>query len=333
MSRLVVGPFNRVEGDLEVVLDVADGRVRDARVGASLYRGFETLLEGRPATDALAVAPRVCGICSLSHSVAAARALADLAGLAPAPNGEKVLNLAQAAEVVADHLTHFHLFFMPDFARPAYADRPWAERAAVFQAGRGGAQAPFLAARARFMHLMGGLMGKWPHSLAVQPGGVTRAVQAGEKAPLVSILREFRAFLEDAVFGGRPEDFAALDSEARLAAWKGGAAGLFLDIARDMDLWSLGAWQGILLAAPSYPDCGKPLFTSGMWEHGDILPLDAGSIAEDSTHAWLEDSARPLPPREGVTRPDADKPQGYTWAKAPRLGGRAAEVGALARQV
>ena len=51
MTRLVVGPFNRVEGDLEVRLDIAEGRVREAFVTAPMYRGFEQMLPGRaPAT-------------------------------------------------------------------------------------------------------------------------------------------------------------------------------------------------------------------------------------------------------------------------------------------
>ncbi len=127
-SRLVIGPFNRVEGDLEVSLTVQDGRVAEARVNAPLYRGFERMLEGRDPRDALVITPRICGICSISQSTAAARALADAMGLAPTPQGAAMAALIHAAENVADHLTHFHLFFMPDFARPDYAGRPWHAR-------------------------------------------------------------------------------------------------------------------------------------------------------------------------------------------------------------
>jgi hypothetical protein len=42
---------------------------------------------------------------------------------------------------------------------------------------------------------MGYLAGKWPHSLALQPGGTTRAITATEKVRLLTVLREFRAFL------------------------------------------------------------------------------------------------------------------------------------------
>ena len=53
MTRLVVGPFNRVEGDLEVKLDIGDGRVEKAFVVSPLYRGFERMLSGKPPMDAL----------------------------------------------------------------------------------------------------------------------------------------------------------------------------------------------------------------------------------------------------------------------------------------
>ncbi len=71
MSRSIVGPFNRVEGDLEVQLQIDDGRVREAWVVSPLYRGFEQILQGKVPMDALVYVPRICGICSASQSMAA----------------------------------------------------------------------------------------------------------------------------------------------------------------------------------------------------------------------------------------------------------------------
>ena len=182
MSRRVVGPFNRVEGDLEVHLDIDGDRVRDARVVSPLYRGFEQMLHGKDPRDALVYTPRICGICSVSQSVAAALALADTQDLAMPPNGEAAVNLILANENVADHLTHFYLFFMPDFARQVYADEPWHPPvAARFRAVSGTAVREVLPARADFMHLMGLLAGKWPHTLSIQPGGTTRSVEVQER--------------------------------------------------------------------------------------------------------------------------------------------------------
>ena len=212
MSKLVLGPFNRVEGDLEVSLEVSDGAVHSARVNAPLYRGFEPMLLGKAPLDALAIVPRICGICSVAQSAAAASALAEAMGLTPPPNGRLARNLIQAGENLADHLTHFYLFFMPDFARAAYAAKPWfAETEGRFKAQTGRATAEMLPARAGFMRLQGYLAGKWPHTMALQPGGTTRAVLAAEKIRLyaarglewTACRREEDEIISTRVFGRR----------------------------------------------------------------------------------------------------------------------------------
>jgi hydrogenase large subunit len=331
-ARLVLGPFNRVEGDLEVSLSLSDGRVAEARVNAPLYRGFERMLEGRDPRDALVITPRICGICSISQSAAAARALGAAMGLAPTPQGAAMAALIHATENVADHLTHFHLFFMPDFARPAYAGRPWHARAvARFTALEGGAQRSAVTARAELLHVMGLLAGKWPHTLAIQPGGVTRAPGAREKARLAATLRSFRRYLETVLFGAPLEDFCALASVEALLGWGRGDAGLFLEIAADLDLLDLGRGSGRYLSFGAYPLAEGPVFAGGAWDGGP-RQLDPGRIVEDLSHSWMRGET--AHPAQGRTEPDeAMAAPGYSWCKAPRLGGLGHEVGALARQV
>lgn len=332
MTRLVVGPFNRVEGDLEVTLDVADGAVQSARVNAPLYRGFERMLEGRDPRDALTITPRICGICSISQSAAAARAMAAAMGLAPTPEGAAMAALIHGVENVADHLTHFHLFFMPDFARPAYAGRGWHDRAvARFTAVEGGALRAAVQARAELLHILGLMAGKWPHTLAIQPGGVTRAPGLREKLRIQASLRAFRRYLETDLFGGALEDFTALPDLHALMGWSGGDAGLFLEIAADLDLGNLGRGAGRYMSFGAYPLAEGPVFARGLWE-GGAQALDTAAILEDLSHSWMLGAA--AHPAEGRTDPDeAMRDSAYSWCKAPRLAGRPAEVGALARQV
>ncbi|HEX7488754.1 MAG TPA: nickel-dependent hydrogenase large subunit, partial [Anaeromyxobacteraceae bacterium] len=221
MTRVVVGPFNRVEGDLEVALEVEGGAVRSAQVTSPLYRGFEQILLGKAPLDALAIVPRVCGICSVAQSAAAARALAAASGVRMPENGRLATDLVRATENLADHLTHFYIFFMPDFARAAYVRRRWHPAVeARFQATRGTAAAEALSARAALLELMGLLAGKWPHTLALQPGGTSRPVQRQEKIQLRLALRAFRSFLERTLFGAPLEEVAALDGAAALEAWR-----------------------------------------------------------------------------------------------------------------
>jgi hydrogenase large subunit len=343
VTRLVVGPFNRVEGDLEVRLDVEDGSVREAHVTAPMYRGFEQMLPGRAPMDALTIVPRICGICSLSQSVAAARALARACGADVPPNGIHAVNLMSAVENLADHVTHFYLFFMPDFARTAYAGRRWhGEAVRRFAAGAGEHARRATAARARWFTMMGVLGGRWPMSGSVLPGGSSRAIEASEVLRLRTLVREFRAFLEEVLFVAPLEVVAALDSSAALERWRasGARAGdlcAFLDIVDDLSLSRLGRGPGRYLCVGAYeqPDGTRPI-PPGVWDEQSktLQPLALDAVREDLTHAWLQDTeAVPRHPERGHTEPAPDKPGAYTWNKAPRLDGKVVETGALARQL
>ena len=333
MGRLIVGPFNRVEGDLEVTLDIAEGRVTAAYANSPLFRGFEVMLLGKDPRDALTITPRICGICSISQSAAAAFALADAAKVQMPPMGAQIAALLHAAENVSDHITHFNLFFMPDFARPIYADRPWHARAVErFTAGQGGAVRAAIEARAQLFHIVGTLGGKWPHTLAIQPGGVTRAPTASERVRMGATLKAFRRYLEGVIFGAPLEEFLALRDETALMGWATGDAGLFLEIAADLDLAGLGRGSGRYLSYGAYPLESGVAMARGRWEGGETGPVDTAMIVEDMSHAWMHGDRQH--PTEGQTQPDeAMADPGYSWCKAPRYDGAAYETGALARQV
>jgi Ni,Fe-hydrogenase I large subunit len=340
MSRRVVGPFNRVEGDLEVTLDIADGMVQSAYVNAPMYRGFEQILRGKMPLDALALTPRICGICSVSQSVACAEALREAMGLSMPQNGRSAINLILANENLADHFTHFYLFFMPDFARPAYTGRKW--HAAIqqrFQAMGGEGAREAVAVRAAFLNLMGYLAGKWPHTLGIQPGGSARPIEQAEKMRLFTLLKEFRAYLEKRLFGAPLEAIGQLTSAAQLQAWiderpaDSSDFRLFLEVAADLNLENLGRATDYFMSYGTYAQEGGLFFRRGTWRDGGFQNLATDGITEDITHAWMDGPASPQQPRSGVTQPLLDKPGAYSWCKAPRLAGQVVETGALARQV
>jgi hydrogenase large subunit len=338
MTRIVVGPFNRVEGDLEVTLDVAENQVQAAYVNSPMYRGFEQILRDKPPLDALVYVPRICGICSVAQSAASAQALADAMGLKSPENGRLAANLTLATENLADHLSHFYLFFMPDFARDFYRSRSWFPGAhARFKSVRGSATAEVLPARAKFMHLMGYLAGKWPHTLSLQPGGSSRSIELAEQIRLSILLSEFRSFLERTLFGDTLENISSLDSESALLAWmetRRSKADLprFLEISYDLDLHKLGRATDRFMSFGAYHEGENSLFPSGLWENGRIQVLDISAIREDVSHSWME-GATALAPSAGYTMPQPGKTGAYSWCKAPRLDGLAVETGALARQL
>lgn len=339
MTRLVVGPFNRVEGDLEVRLEIKEDQVVSAKVVSPLYRGFEEMLRGKDARDGLVISPRICGICSISQSIAAAQALGAAQGLLPAPNGQLVSNIVHAVENISDHLTHFYMFFMPDFTREVYADQPWFDNAFLrFGAMKGEGVKDFLPKRAEFMHIVGLLAGKWPHTMALQPGGVTKSVSVVEVQRLLTILFVFRQFLQRNIFGGELEEFANLDSVSALKKWIDMPAGTgdlrqFLRMSRLLGLKNSGRASDNFLSFGAYKEQNTHLFARGFVTGNGVQQLNTGLISEDIASAWMQGDGVPLHPFEGETTPDANMSNGYTWCKAPRLEGKVAEVGALARQV
>jgi len=340
MSKRILGPFNRVEGDLEVKIDVQEGAVKDAWVTSPMYRGFEQILHGKHPQDALVYTPRICGICSVSQSVATAAALAQLTRVETPRNGELAINLIHATENLADHFTHFSLFFMPDFARDIYGENPWhADVTARFKAIKGVASKDVMKARADLMHIMGILAGKWPHTLGIQPGGSSRPVEAQEKVRLLSIIDEFKGYLEQKLFGDRIENILALQNETELKQWADKTDpnrsdfSRFIHLSEALNLCALGSSQDNFMSYGVYPSEGTSLFKPGVRHGKQTGKLSLDAITEDISHSWLGGQTVPSHPFQGVTLPDADPESGYTWCKAPRLDGEVVEVGALARQL
>jgi len=258
--------------------------------------------------------------------------------ITPAPNGQLGTNLVHGAENLADHLTHFYLFFMPDFARPVYAERPWfAQAEQRFAAKTGAGAKTWLETRARLLHITGILAGKWPHTLAIQPGGLTHTPDDGALMRLRSVLADVRSFLEDTLYGHTLERIAELDRRAELdqAFDKAQAAGtdfaIFGAAARDLDLENLGHGYARFMSFGAYHFENSPLFGAGIIDAGTHRELDPLTFSEDTASAWLMgDTAHPS---EGSTLPYADREDAYTWCKAPRVAGHPVEVGAVARQL
>jgi hydrogenase large subunit len=96
---------------------------------------------------------------------------------------------------------------------------------------------------------MGLIAGKWPHSLAFRPGGLTRAIDLGEQMRLLTLLAAFRDFLEKTLFAAPLEAVIALETGDALEnfAEGQGAAGdfaAFLRVAREVRLDQLGRGPG-----------------------------------------------------------------------------------------
>lgn len=117
LRRVVIDPVSRVEGHGKVTLLLdAQNRVQQARLHIVEFRGFERFIQGRPYWEVPTLVQRLCGICPVSHLLAASKACdAFVIGHARiTPTAEKLRRLLHAAQVLQSNALHFFHLASPD---------------------------------------------------------------------------------------------------------------------------------------------------------------------------------------------------------------------------
>lgn len=345
-------PLNRVEGDLEIRIAIEEGRIAEAWSSGTLYRGFENLLAGRAALDALVMTPRICGICTTTHLNAAAKCLDAVAGITPPDNAVRLRNIALLTEHIQSDVRQAILMFMVDFANPAYAGQPWFDAACARFAPLAGRSAiESIVETKKIIEIIAIIGGQWPHSSFMVPGGVTQLPNIAELVACRGLLQRFRQWYEQRVLGCTLEEWNALESLAALNDWLEGAAahadsdlGWLLRLGDAAGLKRLGAGHGRFL---SYGLADMPVdtrlrrateshaFAPGFASGDAVSPFDAGAIGESIAASHYEGYEGLRHPLQGITRPlpPTGNAAKYSYAKAPRYEGQPAETGPLAEAV
>lgn len=375
MERITIDPVTRAGGNLRITATVVSGRIVDAFVSGSVARGFEGIIRGRDPRDAHVVMQRICGACTTSHGLAAARAVEEALGIAVPPAASLVRNLLQGLEVISSHVLHFYQMALPDYLdvrgilRYRGADlrlRAFRDRVAG-PLGRGGLQplqpglmpdeltigdpetvtmayAGYFEAlefRKKVQTLIGLLGGKSPHVTVLYPGGVTQRPSLNAVTQLLYGLEEVGRFVNQVYLA----DVVSLATGpllpvAQLRLGEGYpnylSVGAF-EVAGTGEVAATGA------ATAAGTDAGKttkgrtPTEPRKYLRSGAILgakrfDFDLSKPAESSDRARYEGTG-PVHPILEATQFDVAKPQGYSFVRAPRYAGEAAEVGALARLI
>lgn len=116
LQRVVIEPLTRVEGHGKVTLLLdEDNRIRQARLHIVEFRGFEKFIQGRPYWELPVLVQRLCGICPVSHHLAAAKATDMLVGARQlTPTAEKIRRLMHYGQTLQSHALHFFHLCSPD---------------------------------------------------------------------------------------------------------------------------------------------------------------------------------------------------------------------------
>ncbi len=115
-KHIVVDPITRIEGHLRIEAVIDDNNtIVDAYSASTMFRGIETILQGRDPRDCGLLAMRICGVCTGTHYQRSIEAVEDAFKITIPKNARIVRNLIQGALYVHDHVVHFYHLHALDF--------------------------------------------------------------------------------------------------------------------------------------------------------------------------------------------------------------------------
>jgi len=115
LKRVVIEPVTRVEGHGKVTLLLDENnRVHQARFHIVEFRGFEKFVQGRPFWEVPVMVQRLCGICPVSHNLAACKAMDMIIGAKITPAADKLRRLMHMGQILQSHALHFFHLSSPD---------------------------------------------------------------------------------------------------------------------------------------------------------------------------------------------------------------------------
>ncbi|PSJ17762.1 Ni/Fe hydrogenase subunit alpha [Nitrosomonas supralitoralis] len=115
--RIAIDPVTRVEGHGKITLMLDENNhIVEARLHIVEFRGFEKFIQGRPYWEVPFLVQRLCGICPVSHQLAAAKAVDQIVGMQQlTPTATKLRRLLHFGQILQSHALHFFHLSSPDF--------------------------------------------------------------------------------------------------------------------------------------------------------------------------------------------------------------------------
>ena len=108
--------LQRVEGHGNIRISVREGRLREAAWAVvETPRFFEAIVKGMSAELAPFLTSRICGICSISHTLTSIRALERAMEIEPPETARLIRLLAMHGETLQSHALHLFFLAAPDF--------------------------------------------------------------------------------------------------------------------------------------------------------------------------------------------------------------------------
>ena len=116
MKTISINPLTRVEGNGGVSVTI-DGKIVTG-VKFAIYEGprlIERLTVGRTPEEDVSLTPRICAICSVSHKLAAIRAMENALSVQVSTKTDLCRELLHMGEMIESHSLHTFYLALPDY--------------------------------------------------------------------------------------------------------------------------------------------------------------------------------------------------------------------------
>ena len=200
LRRVAIDPVSRVEGHgkVTILLD-EDNKVHQVRLHIVEFRGFERFIQGRPYWEVPVMVQRLCGICPVSHHLAASKALDLIVGASKVtPTADKMRRLMHYGQILQSHALHFFHLSSPDLLFGFGSELGRRNIVGVAE------KYPDIAKKGILLRKFGQEVirltaGKRVHGTGAVPGGVNRSLTADERKELLKDAYQMISWSRDAV--------------------------------------------------------------------------------------------------------------------------------------
>jgi len=189
MTRLNLDHITKIEGHAKLHVKVAGGKVEKAELtvveGA---RFFEGILKGKKFNDLSHIASRICGVCSVVHTLASVNAVENAFGIQISEQTASLRELLSIGGIIQSHILHLYFLTLPDYAGAGSALGLANKNPALIERA--------LRLKRLGNHIVLTIAGRDVHPIACVVGGFSRTPDAQKMAEL---LEELKNCKQDAV--------------------------------------------------------------------------------------------------------------------------------------
>ncbi|MCX6068680.1 MAG: Ni/Fe hydrogenase subunit alpha [Chloroflexi bacterium] len=185
-QKITIEPVTRIEGHAKVTIHMKDdGTVDHALMHVNEFRGFEKFCEGRLYFEMPSITPRICGICPVSHHLAAAKANDALTGQTPPRPANLLRELMHMGQIIQSHGMHFFELAGPDLLL-GFDAAPEIRNVVGLIGANPGLTVKAVMLRKFGQEIIKTLGGRRIHPNFAVPGGVNKSLLASERDTILS---------------------------------------------------------------------------------------------------------------------------------------------------